>query len=135
MIRAQLHTGFAALSAAAMTLLCATASATPAGAPAAVVVASAPPQVGITGQGVRTLSSAEFAEVRGEYLLAGGGSMVVGGARHRPIVEFNDKAPMALLAVAPNQLVSADGQLRLEFRTEANGEVSAVTVHVAPGLL
>lgn len=113
----------------------ASALAAPAG-PVAVVVSSVqPPQVRVVGQGARTtLGSAEFAELRGEYRLSDGGLLVIGGACHRPVAELNDKAPLALLPAGPNQLVSADGKLRLEVRSEANGEVSGLTLHVQPGV-
>jgi hypothetical protein len=130
-----IRSGFALLCAAMLPALSFAASP---GAVVPVSVASAvQPQVQVLGQGQgrRILSSAEFAELRGEYRLQGGGSLVVGGARHRPVVELNDHAPLALLPVAPDRLVSADGRLQLAFRTHANGEVSGLTLHVTPDLL
>jgi hypothetical protein len=103
--------------------------------PVAVVVSTAQQQVQVLGQGGRILSSAEFAELRGEYRLQGGGSLVVRGARHRPVAELNDREPLALFLAGPDRLVSADGRLQLDVRTEANGEVSRLTLQVAPELL
>lgn len=124
-----------AVAALSSMLMTATVEAAPAGLPVAVVVSSAQPQIQVVGQSQRTLSSAEFAELRGEYRLQGGGALVLGGARHRPVAELNDKAPMPMLPMGPNQLVSTDGKLRLEFQTLANGEVSQLTLHVAAGVL
>lgn len=135
MLHARLSSGLAMLCAALLPLLAPTAWAGSGGAPLAVVVSTTQPQIQVVGQSARTLTSAEFAEMRGEYRLSSGGLLVMGGARHRPVVELNDQAPLALLPVGPNRLVSADGKLRMEFKTEANGEVSGLTVHVAPGLL
>lgn len=131
------HSRVAVLMAAAAlsSMLMAAAQAAPTGLPVSVVVSSAQPQIQVVGQSARTLSTAEFAELRGEYRLQGGGALVLGGARHRPVAELNDRAPMALLPVGPNQLVSTDGKLRLEFQMLANGEVSQLTLHVASGLL
>jgi hypothetical protein len=130
----RIRSGFALLCAAALPTLSFAASAE-AVVPVSVAASAAQQQVQVLGQGRRVLSSAEFAELRGEYRLQGGGSLVVGGARHRPVVELNDRAPLALLPVAPDRLVSADGRLQLAFRTHANGEVSGLTLHVTPDLL
>lgn len=130
-------TGAAVLmaTAALSSILPSAAVAAPVNLPVSVVVSSAQPQIQVVGQSQRMLSTAEFAELRGEYRLQGGGALVVGGARHRPVAELNDKAPMALLPVGPNQLVSTDGKLRLEFQLLANGEVSQLTLHAASGVL
>lgn len=120
-------------TAAALSLLTAHAQAAPAGPLASVVVSPSQPQIHVLGHSQHTLASAEFAELRGEYRLSSGGSLVLGGARHRPVVELNDMAPVALLPVAPNHLVSADGRMQLLFRTEANGVVSGLTLQLAPG--
>ncbi|MFZ5549024.1 MAG: hypothetical protein ACOZJX_10055 [Pseudomonadota bacterium] len=124
----------AVLTAACLPILSTASLAAPAGLQVSVVAMSQP-QIQVVGQSTRTLTSAEFAELRGEYRLSTGGLLVVGGARHRPVVELNDRAPVALWPVAPHQLVSADGKLRLELRTEANGEMTGLTLHALPEIL
>lgn len=135
MPRARYRAAVLLATAALSSMLTAAVQAAPSGLPAAVVVSSAQPQIQVVGQSTRTLTTAEFAELRGEYRLQGGGALVLGGARHRPVAELNDKAPVALLPMAPNQLVSTDGRLRLEFQTLPNGEVSQLTLHVAASAL
>ena len=135
MLRARSRAAALMAAAALSSMLMVAAQAASTGLPVSVVVSSAQPQIQVVGQSRRTLTTAEFAELRGEYRLQGGGALVLGGARHRPVAELNDKAPMALLPIGPNQLVSADGKLKLEFHTLANGEVSQLTLHVAPGAL
>jgi len=92
----------------------------------------APSQVQVMGR-AQTLSSAEFAAVRGEYRLADGGLLVVEGPRHRPVVALNDQAPVRLVALAPNQFASADGAMRLHFNAHSNGNVDAVTITLQTG--
>lgn len=135
MSRARPAAALMAVAALSSILMTPAVGAAPAGLPVAVVVSSAQPQIQVVGQSTRTLTTAEFAELRGEYRLQGGGALVLGGARHRPVAELNDKAPVALLPMAPNQLVSTDGRLRLEFQTLPNGEVSQLTLHVAASAL
>ncbi|HJV70622.1 hypothetical protein [Ideonella sp.] len=96
------------------------------------VVARAAPaeEVEVVGRSARALGSDEFAAVRGEYLLADGSRLSVEGVRHRPTVALGDQAPVRLLAAGPNQFVSADGRLWLEFNGHANGNVDAVKVTV-----
>jgi hypothetical protein len=135
MSRARSTAALMAVAAVSSILMTPAVGAAPTGLPVAVVVSSAQPQIQVVGQSTRTLTPAEFAELRGEYRLQGGGALVLGGARHRPVAELNDKAPVALLPMAPNQLVSTDGTLRLEFQTLANGEVSQLTLHVVASAL
>ena len=92
----------------------------------------APSQVQVFSR-AQTLSSAEFAAVRGEYRLADGGVLVVEGPRHRPVVALNDQAPVRLVALAPNQFASADGAMRLQFNAHSNGNVDAVTITLQTG--
>lgn len=123
------------LAAALSSMLTPAVQAAPTGLSVAVVVSSAQPHIQVVGHSKRTMTAAEFAELRGEYRLHGGGALVVGGARHRPVAELNGKAPMALQPMGNNQLVSTDGMLRLEFHTLPNGEVSQLTLHVASNAL
>lgn len=121
--------------AAALCLLSSTAAFAASPVPVSVVVASSPqPAIQIVGHAARTLPAAEFAALRGEYRLANGGSLAIEGARHRPVV-LGDRAPVALVPVGPGRLVSADGRLRLDVRSEANGLVSGLVLQVPPELL
>jgi hypothetical protein len=79
------------------------------------------------------ISSAEFAELRGEYRLADGGRLVVEGVRHRPMVALNDHAPVRLVALGEHRYASADGELQLRFNARANGNIDAVTITLPNG--
>jgi hypothetical protein len=92
----------------------------------------APSQVQVIGR-AQTLSSADFATVRGEYRLADGGLLVVEGPRHRPVATLNDQAPVRLVALAPDQFATADGAMRLQFNAHRNGNVDAVTITLQNG--
>ncbi len=78
--------------------------------------------------GSRALSSAQLAEMRGEYLLTDGRRLSVEGPRTRPMVALGDRAPVALLPAGGDRFVSADGSVQLAFRSLPNGLVDAITV-------
>ena len=71
--------------------------------------------------------------MRGEYRLADGGSLVIEGPRHRPVVALNDQAPVRLLALGPNHFASVDGAMQLHFNARANGNIDAVTITLQNG--
>ncbi|HEX5683749.1 MAG TPA: hypothetical protein VFY73_06910 [Ideonella sp.] len=91
-----------------------------------------PSQVQVMARG-QAISSAEFAELRGEYRLAGGGRLVVEGVRHRPMVALNDRAPVRLVSLGEHRYASADDALQLRFNAHANGNVDAVTITLPNG--
>lgn len=103
------------------------AQAAPDGATAAANLASAQ-QVQVVGRGAHLIPADEFAAMRGEYRLADGRLLTVGGGRTRPVAELGNTGPMPLVAVGPNQYASADGGLVLRFGAHANGNIDAVTV-------
>lgn len=106
--------------------------AAPGGAAAAAHVASTQ-QVQVVGRGSPLVAADEFAAQRGEYRLADGRLLSVGGGRTRPVVELGSAGPMPLVAVGPNQYASADGTMVLRFNARANGNVDAVTVTLQNG--
>lgn len=108
------------------------AQAAPDGATAAANVASAQ-QVQVVGRGAHLIPADEYAAMRGEYRLADGRLLSVGGGRTRPVVELGSAAPVPLVAVGPNQYASADGAIVLRFNARANGNVDAVTVTLQDG--
>lgn len=83
--------------------------------------------------GSRALSTAQFAELRGEYLLADGRRLNVEGPRTRPVVALDDRAPVALLPLGADRFVSADGSLQLAFQQRPNGLVDSVAVTMRVG--
>jgi len=91
-----------------------------------------PSQVRVMAR-AQAISSAEFAELRGEYRLADGGRLVVEGARHRPMVALNDSAPVRLVSLGEHRYASADGALQLRFNAHANGNIDAVTITLPNG--
>lgn len=97
------------------------------GAAAAANVASAQ-QVQVVGRGTHLIPADEFAAMRGEYRLADGRLLTVGGGRTRPVAELGSAAPVPLVAVGPHQYASPDGNLVVRFNAHANGNVDAVTV-------
>ncbi|MFO1337147.1 MAG: hypothetical protein U1F53_02765 [Burkholderiaceae bacterium] len=106
--------------------------AAPDGAAAAAHVASAQ-QVQVVGRGAHLVPADEYAAMRGEYRLADGRLLSVGGGRTRPVAELDGAAPVRLVAVGPNQYASADGSMVLHFAGRANGNVDAVTVTLQSG--
>ena len=106
--------------------------AAPDGAAAAANVASTQ-QVQVVGRGTHLIPADEYAAMRGEYRLADGRLLSVGGGRTRPVVELGSAGPMPLVAVGPNQYASADGSMVLHFNARANGNVDAVTVTLQNG--
>lgn len=82
--------------------------------------------------GVTALSAAQFADMRGEYLMDDGSRLIIDGVRLRPVVLRDQRAPMPLLALGPNRLITADGKVLLEFRSHVDGmETVTLTMQVA----
>lgn len=79
------------------------------------------------------LSSAEFAELRGEYRLANGGRLSIEGLRTRPTVALDDREAVRLVAIGGNRFASADGAIHLQFDAHANGSIDAVTITLPGG--
>ena len=92
-------------------------------------------QVQILGHGAHALSSGEFDALRGDYDLAGGGRLSLGGTRLHPVAELDGQGPVALVMTGPNQFTDVGGHMRVDVRAAANGSVSGVAVTFTPRLL
>ena len=81
----------------------------------------------------QALTSAEFAEMRGEYRLADGGRLSIAGVRSRPVAALNDRAAVRLVAIDENRFASVDGAVQIQFNARANGSIDSVTITLPAG--
>lgn len=112
------------------TILLAAACAVFASLPAAYAASDAE-QVQIRGAR-STLSSVEFAELRGEFELANGSRLSIEGTRLRPMAQIGGDPAVALVMTGPAQLTSVAGTMRLDLRAAPNGIVEGLTVTYLP---
>jgi hypothetical protein len=79
-----------------------------------------------------TLSSSEFAELRGEYDLANGSRLSIEGTRLRPMAQIDGHDGVPLVMTGPTQFTDVAGQMRVDLHAAPNGNVAGLTVTYLP---
>jgi hypothetical protein len=90
-----------------------------------------PQQVQIRGAR-SSMSSADFAELRGQYELSNGSRLSVEGTRLRPMAQIDGHDGVPLVMTGPTQFTDVAGTMRIDLHAQRNGNVDSLTLTSLP---